>query len=111
MTYHEVKSLCYREIPFALNMNRGSKEPQPIYITNYDHNCDKCKTLNKAFPNLLHKDFPALVTDKSYLDLFPPERLVSPNPNQDLFITVTMFGLQSCVVYCVLQGYLNEREH
>jgi ribonuclease P protein 1 len=86
LTYHEVNSLCYREIPFGLNMNKASKNPLPVYIVNFDRGCNKCKILHKAYPNLFNPDFPAVVTEKSYLDLFPPERLVylTPDSRTDL---------------------------
>ena len=86
LTYHEVNSLCYREIPAGLNINKASKNPLPVYITNYDHNCDRCKILHKTYPNLFDPDFPALVTEKSYLDLFSSDRLVylSPDSRSDL---------------------------
>ena len=86
LTFHEVRSLCYREIPFAINMNKATKNPLPMYITNYDHSCDRCKILHKAYPNLFNEDFPALVTEKSYLELFPSERLcyLTPDSRTDL---------------------------
>jgi ribonuclease P protein 1 len=42
--------------------------------------------LHKAYPNLFDADFPAVVTEKSHFDLFPPERLVylTPDSKTDL---------------------------
>ena len=81
LTFQEVQSLFYRELPFGINMNKTSKEPLALYITNFDHNCPKCRILKKAYSNLFEPDFPGVVTSKSYLDLFPPERLVYMTPD------------------------------
>ena len=81
LTIQEVQSLFYRELAFGINMNKASKEPLPLYITNYDPNCHKCRILKKTYPNLFEPDFPGVVTTKSYLDLFPAERLVYMTPD------------------------------
>ncbi len=77
------KSLAFRELQFAMKFNRESPQPFAMYFTNYDFNCD---LLKKSFPKATDPDFPVLATEKSYIDLFPPEKLVylSPDSRNDL---------------------------
>lgn len=86
MTIHEVRSLCFRELTHGISYNKSTKEPLALYIVNFNHKCPKCQTLAKAFKNIFEPDFPAVVTEKSYTDLFPRERLLylTPDSKTDL---------------------------
>ena len=64
MTFQEVKSLCYRELPFGLRYNKESREPFAIYFVNYDPNCERCSILQMAIQKLMNDDYPAIVTEK-----------------------------------------------
>jgi ribonuclease P protein 1 len=86
MTYQQTKSLFYRELAYAFKYNVLSPEPFAIYLTNYDPECKKCLILNKAIANIMDDDYPVVVTEKSYLELFPQKRLLylSPDSTKDL---------------------------
>ena len=86
MSFQQVKSLFYRELNFAIKANEESREPFAIYLTSYDPNCSRCAVLSKGVNNIMKEDFPVVVTEKSYLELFPKERLLylSPDSKNDL---------------------------
>ena len=86
MSFQQVKSLFYRELAFAFKANENSPEPFAIHLTSYDPNCDRCSILTKAIKNIMEDDSTVLVTKKSYLELFPKERLLylSPDSKNDL---------------------------
>ena len=86
MSFQQVKSLFYRELAFAVKSNEASPEPFAIYLTSYDPNCDKCSILTKAIKNIMDDDSTVVVTEKSYLEVFPQQRLLylSPDSKNDL---------------------------
>ena len=57
-----------------------------IYLTNYEPKCKKCLLLSQGMQNIMDDDYPVIVTEKSYLDLFPQKRLLylSPDSTKDL---------------------------
>ena len=86
MSMQQAKSLFYRELNFAFKFNSDAREPFVIYLTNYDPKCPKCSLIMKATNTSSNDDFPVVVTEKSYLDMFPRENLLylSPDSKNDL---------------------------
>ena len=86
MSFQQAKSLFYRELPFAFKFNAESKEPFAVYLTNYDSKCAKCSILTKGCQNIMDIDSPVFVTEKPYLELFPPQQLLylTPDSKNDL---------------------------
>jgi len=86
MSMQQAKSLFFRELNFAFKSNMDAREPFVMYLTNFDPKCPKCNLLYKATTNSKKDDFPVIVTEKSYLDLFPHENLLylTPDSKNDL---------------------------
>jgi len=81
MSMQQVKSLWYREMNFALKFNAESREPFVIYLTNYDPKCPKCTIFKKASLSSDDDDYPVVISEKSYLELFPQENLLYLTPD------------------------------
>lgn len=86
MNLRQARSLMQREIVYGLNRNKQAKEPFAIYLTSFDKHNEKCRYLLDFMPNLLDSTTPVVVTEKSYLEVFPKERLVylTPDSRTDL---------------------------
>ena len=86
MSMQQAKSLFFRELNFAFRCNMDAREPFVMYLTNFDPKCPKCNLLYKATTNSKKDDFPVIVTEKSYLELFPHENLLylTPDSKNDL---------------------------
>ena len=86
MSMQQAKSLFYREVNFSFKFNEESREPFVIYLTNFDPKCPKCSLFRKATRTSSEDDFPVVVTQKSYLDLFPQQNLLylTPDSKNDL---------------------------
>lgn len=86
MSFKQLKSLAYRELNYAVKFNREAPQPFALYFTNYREDCERCAIVKKAMPRLTDPDFPVMVTEKSYMDLFPKKDLVylSPDSRTDL---------------------------
>ena len=81
MSMQQVKSLFYREINFAFKYNAESRDPFVIYLTNYNPKCPKCSIFKKASMSSSDDDYPVVITEKSYLDLFPHKNLLYLTPD------------------------------
>ena len=86
MSYKQCKSLAYRELAHGLKRNKMSLTPFIPYFTSYKPDCEKCKLLHQALPNLFDPASPTHVTEKHVSEMFPKERLVylTPNSKNDL---------------------------
>ena len=81
MSMQQVKSLFYREMNFALKFNAESREPFVIYLTNFDPKCPKCSIFKKASLSSNDDDYPVVISEKSYLELFPQQNLLYLTPD------------------------------
>ena len=78
MTRQEMKDLV-KQLVYSHNANRISSEPFYWHFCNVQEGGITDRNLNLRFPGI--KDHPITVTDKSYLDLYPKEKLVYLTPN------------------------------
>ena len=81
LSMQQVKSLFYRELNFGFKYNAESREPFVIYLTNYDPKCPKCSIFKKASLSCSDDDYQVVITEKSYLDLFPHKNLLYLTPD------------------------------
>lgn len=72
---------CAKQLMFCFAENRISDEPFDLYFCNANMNGVTMKYLKKHIPTMLESYFPLHVTEKSYLDLFPKEKLVYLTPH------------------------------
>ena len=86
LSYRHVKSLMLRELPFGLMFNRTRPEPLAIYLTSYDPECPKCNLLSTNMQRIHDPDYPAIVTEKHFTELFPAQDLLylTPDSRKDL---------------------------
>lgn len=80
MTNMEVRN-CAKQLMLMFADNRLHKDPYDLYFCNADPEYRVIKYLNKYVPPLYEPDFPVNITEKSYLDLFPKEKLVYLTPH------------------------------
>ncbi|XP_058835468.1 mitochondrial ribonuclease P protein 1 homolog [Topomyia yanbarensis] len=75
-----------KQLMLCFAINRLHNEPFNIHHCNVDFNRTTMKSLEKHLVQIREPSFPFNITEKSYLDLFPRERLVylTPHCNNDL---------------------------
>lgn len=80
MNGRETKSLINQELPAVIRHNRECPQPMKLHFTNYHPKIDKFKPI---FKEMLDNSAlnPETLTSKSYLDLFPRNRLVYLSPD------------------------------
>ncbi|EFN78582.1 RNA (guanine-9-)-methyltransferase domain-containing protein 1-like protein, mitochondrial [Harpegnathos saltator] len=71
---------CAKQLTLAFAANRIHDNPMFLYYCNLNEGSLRNYFL-RNMPNLLDKDFPAVVTSQSYLDLFPKDQLVYLTPH------------------------------
>lgn len=81
MSMKDAKSVMMREVSIAISVNRASRSPFAIYVCNFDWNCPRCRFLIQFVPGIDKPESPVHITEQSYLDLFPKERLLYLTPN------------------------------
>eukprot|EP00096_Caligus_rogercresseyi_P007272 TRINITY_DN25088_c0_g1_i1.p1 TRINITY_DN25088_c0_g1~~TRINITY_DN25088_c0_g1_i1.p1 ORF type:complete len:547 (-),score=152.32 TRINITY_DN25088_c0_g1_i1:451-2091(-) len=86
MNEKHARSFIHNELFYGLNWNRNARMPYALYLTEFDPLCEHCQYLSKTYPHLFESTSPIVITEKSYLDLFPSENLLylSPDSKQDL---------------------------
>ncbi|KAL7637777.1 UNVERIFIED_CONTAM: hypothetical protein RMT77_011389 [Armadillidium vulgare] len=80
MERREVTSLS-EQLKISITRNKLSLEPFNLTLCNVDVDCKKYQSLFKFMPNMAEPNFPINVTPKSYLDIFPKEKLVYLTPD------------------------------
>lgn len=83
MTRVETKN-CAKQLMFAFAANRECHDPFDIHFCNFNHTGLLHEEFYSFIPTMYEPDFPINVTEKSYLDLFPKDKLVylTPDCNQ-----------------------------
>ncbi|KAL7630534.1 UNVERIFIED_CONTAM: hypothetical protein RMT77_019273 [Armadillidium vulgare] len=103
MKRKEIYSLA-NQLKLCIVNNRVRLEPFNLMMCNVDFNCHKFQIFsNKIMPSVLQRHFPMNITSKSYLDLFPKEKLIylTPDARQE------MQTFNSDAVY-IIGGILDE---
>lgn len=72
---------CAKQLTLAFAANRIHHKPMFLNFCNLHEKGLLNDYLLRNIPNLLDKDFPAVVTSQSYLDLFPKDQLVYLTPH------------------------------
>ena len=79
-------------MPYSNSFNRAKQHPFHLQYTGVRSEKLK-KELNRFNPKLLKDEMPETYTEKSYLDIFPKEKLVylSPDSRYVVFIHIDAF--------------------
>lgn len=80
MTTMENK-LCSKQLCFMFAENRLHKEPFNLHFCNFKRDTVLFNAFKKVIPTLDEPWFPVNITEESYLDLFPKEKLVYLTPH------------------------------
>ena len=80
MTSMEQKNAA-KQLVLSFVANREHNQPFPIQFCNVNFNGAVIKHLLKFIPSLYNPEFPISISQKSYLDLFPREKLVYLTPH------------------------------
>lgn len=80
MSQQELKNTA-KQLALAFSVNREHKNPFPIQFCNVNFNGPVMKHLLKHIPTLYNPEFPINISHKSYLDMFPREKLVYLTPH------------------------------
>lgn len=86
MAGREISSLA-EQVVQAISVNRTDAEPFNLTLCNVDYNYVSMKELQKRMPNIFSSTFPMNISQESYLNLFPRERLVYLSPNARTTLT------------------------
>jgi hypothetical protein len=90
MDFKHGNSMTQREIPYGLSyLKRCSGRLASVVFTSFDPECSHCRGLLEFFHTEDTSDasaFPFFITEKSYLDMFPRDRLLylSPDSRNDM---------------------------
>ncbi|GAB0088435.1 Mitochondrial ribonuclease P protein 1 homolog [Sergentomyia squamirostris] len=74
-------SNCAKQLMLTFAENRVADNPFDLHFCNVDLDAPAAKALHKHIPRMLDPDFPMNIHSKSYLDLFPHDRLVYLTPH------------------------------
>ena len=80
LTSQEQK-LTSKQMAFVFNCNRVDNEPFNLHLLNCNHESLLMRSLKNQIPTLYQPDFPVTISSKSYLDLYPKEKLVYLTPH------------------------------
>ncbi|XP_057336310.1 mitochondrial ribonuclease P protein 1 homolog [Microplitis mediator] len=80
MTRVETKN-CAKQLMFAFAANRESDDPLDVHFCNFNQSGLLHEELYSFIPTMYEPDFPINITQKSYLDLFPKDKLVYLTPD------------------------------
>ncbi|KAF7286145.1 hypothetical protein GWI33_007393 [Rhynchophorus ferrugineus] len=80
MTSRENRN-CAKQLMFLFAENRMHSDPFDIHYANYNKESEIATALLKYIPTLYDSDFPTSVHEKSYLDVFPKEKLIYLTPH------------------------------
>uniref|UniRef100_A0A146LVF6 RNA (guanine-9-)-methyltransferase domain-containing protein 1 n=1 Tax=Lygus hesperus TaxID=30085 RepID=A0A146LVF6_LYGHE len=69
------------QLSYVFAENRAHVSPFNVHFCNADRNGLMMSKLHKMIPTLYNDDFPVNVIEKSYLDVFPKEKLVYLTPH------------------------------
>ncbi|KAF6209539.1 hypothetical protein GE061_015287 [Apolygus lucorum] len=69
------------QLAYVFADNRAHISPFNVHFCNADRNGIMVSKLHKMIPTLYNDDFPVNITEKSYLDVFPKEKLVYLTPH------------------------------
>ncbi|ESN96417.1 hypothetical protein HELRODRAFT_68039 [Helobdella robusta] len=94
LTEKELKDLM-RQIYNSHGMNKLAKEPFHFHFCSIKQSSSTSQKLLKAFPNMA--EIPITVSEQSYLDLYPREKLVYLSPNA----TEVMANFDHDLVYII----------
>lgn len=74
-------ALCAKQLCYLFAENRMSDDPFDLYFCNADKNSKLMQRLSKHIPTVYDDSFPLNITENSYMDFFPKERLVYLTPH------------------------------
>lgn len=100
-----------KQMTFVFGDNRIHKEPFNIHMCNVDLEGHFMKQLRKNIPSLEEPWFPLNIHTKSYLDIFPKQKLVylTPHCREELTTfdhdTVYIIGCMVDKVGCLYSGF------
>ncbi|KZS12586.1 Mitochondrial ribonuclease P protein 1 [Daphnia magna] len=80
MTPQEQKNAA-KQLVLSLVANREHDHPFPLQFCNVNFNGPVMKHLVKLVPSLYNSDFPINISPKSYLDIFPRDKLIYLTPH------------------------------
>lgn len=80
MVKREAKN-CAKQLMLSFVENRLHNSPFDLHFCNAVRNGDTMKSLERFIPPLHNADFPVNITEKSYLDIFPKEKIVYLTPH------------------------------
>ncbi|XP_057367714.1 mitochondrial ribonuclease P protein 1 homolog [Daphnia carinata] len=80
MTPQEQKNAA-KQLVLSLVANREHDHPFPFQFCNVNFNGPVMKHLLKLVPSLYNPDFPVNISPKSYLDIFPRDKLIYLTPH------------------------------
>lgn len=80
MTSQEQKNAA-KQLVLSLVANREHNNPFPLQFCNVNFNGPVMKYLLRFIPSLYNPDFPVSISPKSYLDIFPRDKLVYLTPH------------------------------
>ncbi|KAB7498825.1 tRNA methyltransferase 10-like protein B [Armadillidium nasatum] len=74
-------TILARQLANCIIQNRLSPEPYNLTLCGVNFDCKKFQIFSqKIMPNILKSEFPINITSKSYLDLYPKEKLIYLTP-------------------------------
>ncbi|KAL6418979.1 hypothetical protein ACFW04_011656 [Cataglyphis niger] len=86
MNFHEIQT-CAKQLTLSFANNRAHVDPMCLYYCNLNKDGLLMEYFQHNIPTLLNKDFPAIVTSQSYLDLFRKDQLLYLTPHCKTDIT------------------------
>ncbi|XP_014254239.1 mitochondrial ribonuclease P protein 1 homolog [Cimex lectularius] len=97
---------CAKQLLILFSENRRHKSPFSLHFVNVDRDGYMMTRFAKQIPILYNDDFPINISTKSYLDMFPKEKLVYLTPHcreelttynhDDIYIIGAMVDKENC---------------
>ncbi|RXG69014.1 Mitochondrial ribonuclease P protein 1-like protein, partial [Armadillidium vulgare] len=104
MERREVSSLA-EQLAISISQNRNNLEPFNLTLCNVDFDSKKYQQIYKFMPNVSKPNFPMNITSRSYIDIFPKEKLVYLTPHARDEMKEFDYG----AIY-IIGGYVNLRD-
>lgn len=78
---------CAKQLVFAYVMNRIHNDPFDLYFCNANKSNYVIERVHRVIPTLYEPDFPLNITEKSYMEIFDPKKLVYLTPHTNSVMT------------------------
>lgn len=72
---------CGKQLKYLFSQNRLHPDPFNLYLCNINKECSTLQRLKQHIPTLYDDEYPINLTEKSYMDLFPKDKLVYLTPH------------------------------